>query len=492
MVMVKEKNWMKKLSLHYDRFRHLYPVDPLMIIFDIDGTILDMRYMMLYVLRSYDRQHQTDFFKHLTIADITVHENQMADLLKTVIFPQAQREEVLNWYVEQRWASNAIRESHRPFEGVMEVIRWFQMQPHTSVGLNTGRPETIRRDTLRCLNSLGDEYKVRFVDELLYMNPYGWEQNVNHSKAEGIRHFQNSGYRIVGYIDNEPENLKAVSEQYPDSEILLLHANTIFESKRKKLPSNSISGKKYDITELIHEKTLPRHVQFVWHGVNDEVNLRQFASSNVQWAELDVRLDPMNHQVVLRHDSFEKTPLREAEDFLLFEDALDSLLQLGKSIKLDLKESGSLIENVLALLQRHQVRSSDLWFNGQVDVLKQEGFRELASAFPEAVIQCPIDFLTPMIIGIPEKARETLVLFREWGINRFSIGWETPGMHKLLNELDQWGFEINIYNVPNLESFLKAVLLQPKSITADFNFPQWHYFGRGSGQNWEHYEYLIR
>ena len=42
-------------------------------------------------------------------------------------------------------------------------------------------------------------------------------------------------------------------------------------------------------------------------------------------------------------------------------------------------------------------------------------------------------------------------------------------------QLDEWGFEVNIYNVPDLESFLKAVILQPKSITSDFNFPEWHY-----------------
>ena len=490
--MVKEKNWMKQLSLHYQKCRDLYPADRLMAVFDIDGTILDMRYMMLYVLRSYDQRHQTDFFKHLTIEDVTVHENQMADLLKTLVFPPTLRDEVMAWYVERRWSSHAIRESHRPFEGVMEVIRWFQMQPNTDVGLNTGRPETIRSDTLRSLNSLGNHYKVSFVNELLYMNSYGWDKSVHHSKQEGIRYFQNRGYRVFGFIDNEPENLLAVSECNPDGDVLLLHANTIFESKRKRLPSNSISGKTYDLTELIHEKTLPRHVQFVWHGVNDEVNLRQFVTSNVQWGEFDVRLDPMNAHVILRHDSFETTPLQEEEQFFLFEDALDSLLQFGKSIKLDLKEPGFLIENVLTLLRRRHVRSSDLWFNGQVDVLKQEGFRDLASAFPEAVIQCPIDFLTPMIIGVPEKASETLALFHEWGVNRFSVGWETPGMHKLLNQLDEWNFDVNIYNVPDLESFLKAVLLQPKSITADFNFPKWHYFGRGSGQNWEHYEYSIR
>ncbi len=251
-------------------------------------------------------------------------------------------------------------------------------------------------------------------------------------------------------------------------------------------------GNTYDITELIPERTLPRHVQFVWHGVNDEANLRQFATSNVQWAELDVRLDPMKEHVILRHDSFAKTPAVEGEEFILLDDALDTLLQLGKSVKLDLKENAILLEKVLALLGRHKVESTDLWFNGNVDVLQKEGFAELFAAYPEAIIQCPIDFLAPMIISLPEKTRETLELFGEWGMNRFSLGWKTPGMTGLLNQLDQWDFDVNIYNVPDLESFLRAVLLQPKSITSDFNFPKWHYFGRGSGENRKHYEYLMR
>ena len=58
--------------------------------------------------------------------------------------------------------------------------------------------------------------------------------------------------------------------------------------------------------------------------------------------------------------------------------------------------------------------------------------------------------------------------------------------------MDQWGFEVNIYNVPDLEAFLQAVLLMPRSITSDFNFPEWHYYGRGSGHNNMHYEYSMR
>ena len=42
------------------------------------------------------------------------------------------------------------------------------------------------------------------------------------------------------------------------------------------------------------------------------------------------------------------------------------------------------------------------------------------------------------------------------------------------------------------EAFLQAVLLMPRSITSDFNFPKWHYYGRGSGEEGNHYDYALR
>ena len=57
-----------------------------MVAFDIDGTILDMLHAVLQLLRNFDFEHGTSHFEHVTL----------------------------------------------------EVIRWFQIQPDTVVGLNTG------------------------------------------------------------------------------------------------------------------------------------------------------------------------------------------------------------------------------------------------------------------------------------------------------------------------------------------------------------------
>lgn len=484
--------WMKKLALHYDRTKDLYPKDRMMILFDIDGTILDVRYMILYVLKSFDHRHKSLFFENLKVTDIAIHETEVDELLDKLAIPMDQKTKIIDWYEEHFWSNEAILEAHRPFAGVMEVIRWFQMQPNTYVGLNTGRPESMRTDTLRSLNRIGQEYKVEFINNLLYMmNPYGPDREVTTSKVAGILHFQKSGYRIFAYIDNEPENLEAISELDPRKQILLLHANTLFKSKRRKLPPHAISGRRYDLTELIHERVLPQHVQFVWHGVNDGGNLRQFLTSNIGWAECDVRLDPKRENIILRDDSFESIPIQEDEDFLSLDEILNVFTTAKKSIKLDLKENGLLIDNLLSLLRNNLCGGENLWFNGKIELLKKECFCKLAEAYPMSIIQCPIDSLVPLILSVPNKALAMLDVFRDWGINRFSISWKNTNIRHILDKLDKWGFEANIYNVPDLESFLRAVLLLPKSITSDFNFPKWQYYGRGSGQNQRRHVYAI-
>jgi len=454
--------WMKRLSDHYERMRRRHPDEDLMILFDIDGTILDTRYMIHHALQSYDRAHGTEWFRDLAVEGITVNESQVVSLLESMAIGGALRDEVLAWYAGHCWTTEAILRSHRPFAGVMEVIRWFQIQPRTHVGLNTGRPESIRRETLRSLNNIGREYKVSFRSEHLFMNRRGWGEGVVEEKVEGIRRFRAEGFRVIAFVDNEPENLQAVSEMDGRDEILLLHAHTLFRSKRGHLPARSVAGRDYDITELVPERALPRHVQFVWHGVNDEANLRQFLASNVEWAECDVRLDPDGEGVVLRHDSFEETPPDPDEALLGLGTILESLRGTDKSLKLDLKEDGSLLDRVAGILRAHGVPEGRLWFNGMVEVLREEGFRKLAKAFPGAVVQCPVDFLVPLILGAPTKALAVLDVLHGWGINRFSINWKAPDKQEILDKLERWGYELNIYNVPDLEAFLKAALLLPR------------------------------
>jgi len=482
-------DWMRRLADHYARFRRAYPEDRLLIVFDIDGTILDLRHMVRYVLLDYDREHATDLFHGLSVDEVDVHENRVEEFLAGRALPAETREHVLAWYLERRWQPESVLAAHRPYRGVLEVIRWFQLQPETFVGLNTGRPEWLRDETLRSLNELGREYRVEFGSDLLVMNEQGGEGDVLDSKVDGIRRFADAGYRTFAVVDNEPAVIAALADADESGEILFLQAQTLSESRRVPTP-RTVRGRSYDLTALVTEGDLPHHVQLVWHGVNDEANIRQFLGSRVHWAECDVRRDPLG-RVVLRHDSFERTPWNRDEPVLLLDDLLTRLQQYDRGAKLDLKEGDAVLDDVLAVVDPLGFDDANLWFNTRIEALGEDGVRRLAAAHPDAIIQCPVDFLAPLVLAAPERAWDTISLFTGWGVNRFSVSWAGEHARALLECLEDFGCEVNLYAVPDLEAFLRAALLLPTSITTDFNFPAWHYFGRGAGEEHRYHRYKV-
>lgn len=257
---------------------------------------------------------------------------------------------------------------------------------------------------------------------------------------------------------------------------MLLHADTLFESRRAPIQPRIARGHGYDLTKLIDEERLPRRVQFVWHGVNNAANLRQFLGSAVGWAEVDVQPDPIDREPVLRHGD------RPNPDLSL-EACASAIRDAGRGIKFDLTRGGTLVDRLLRLTRRLAIPDERLWFNGNMEHLRDLGFRKLKQARPEAIIQCPVDFLVPLMLAAPEQARSIVDLLRGWGVNRFSLAWRAPEKIRVVGLLEAWGCDVNVYGVPDLQSFLQAALLLPRSVTSDFNFPNWHYFGRGSGNS---------
>lgn len=346
--------------------------------------------------------------------------------------------------------------------GVMEVIRWFQLQPSTFVGLITSRPERRRGETLRFLNAAGREHRVQFDDDLLRMNQ---------STVAALRAFAAAGYQVVAVVGDDPEVVEAGADGA---------GGVLF------LP---IGGAHHDLRSLIGERDLPPHVQLVWHGVNDPANLRQFLAAPVRWGEVDVRYDA-HRDLVLQHDASDTRSITSPADRLLLGDCLDAFRGAGKAAKLDLKDPG-VVDETLGCLRRSGLGDDELWFNGRIDTLGEQTFRRLARAHPGAVLQCPVDSLGPLMVAAPAEAKHHVATLARCGINRFSVSWTSPHLHLLLDRLDEWGHETNIYAVPDLEQFLRATLLLPRSITADFNFPEWHYFGRGAGQGGQYHSYQL-
>ena len=238
--------WMRALEVHHRTMRRTYPDDPLLVVFDIDDTILDSRHAVLHVLASFDRHHGTRLFFGFTVDEVHGDDTDLRRLVEGLSIPERQRNHVADWCGSYFWSPLAMVEGHVAFPGVMEVIAWLQGQPNTFVGLNTGRPESMRESTLRCLSRLGRFQQASFTSELLFMRSTDCEISaIPSSKAEGITHFQQYGYRVIAFIDNEPENLQAVAALDPSAQILLMHADTQFKSSPVSLPERAVSGISY-------------------------------------------------------------------------------------------------------------------------------------------------------------------------------------------------------------------------------------------------------
>lgn len=233
---------------------------------------------------------------------------------------------------------------------------------------------------------------------------------------------------------------------------------------------------------------LPAAVDLVWHGVNDRQNLSHYLASKVQWAELDINLDRSGDQFILRHDSFDQLPPMPDEEYLPLDDVLAEMRIHNRSVKLDFKVGDPWIQQILRLVDKCDFAAKELWFNGNLEILGQKWISTFAEGYPGAVVQVPLGFLVPLK-DEPEAAKRRLEEVARWGVNRFSLSWRYPQARQLFAQVTQWGYALNIYGVENLTEFLEAVALQPRSVTCDFNFPEWGLFGRGSGHRGFYHEY---
>ena len=481
---------MLALAQHLAHVRSTYPTDRLLVVFEIDGLIVDQRHMVRRRLLDYDRVHGTDHFGGIEVADVDTDPEHLERFLIRRGLAATVRRDVLDWYPEQSPSPEQVPGTERPYPGVLEVIRWFQLQSSIFVGLNTSRPERMRTDTLRSLNALGRDLRVEFDSGLLHMNESGDDADVITSKIKGLHAFTRAGYRPVAVVDHDPAVIRAMVDADETGDILFLQTRTTSPSPRLTGPRTA-AGRHFELRSLVAEHDLPDHVQLVWHGVNDEVNLCEFLSSTVRWGELDVRHDP-RQRLVLRHDSFERTPWTKDEALLTLAAALEAFAGHARGLKLDLKDGTRVVNEVLALLEGHGFDNDCLWFNASIESIGAEGFRRLRSAYPGAIVQCPVDFLAPLALAAPRRARTMLQMLAGWGISRFSVAWGRESTPSLVRQLEEWGYEVNLYAVGNHESFLQAMLLMPRSLTADFNFPEWNYYGRGSGEGRRYHRYPKR
>ena len=145
------------------------------------------------------------------------------------------------------------------------------------------------------------------------------------------------GYRVVAVVDNEPDLIRAMAAA-ETGEVLFLHADTIFASRRDPMP-RTVSGSSYGLTGLVDEAEIGRRVTLAWHGVNDRAQPPPVPGSDGPLGRGRRPSAIPIGRLVLRHDSFVDTPWTRDEAVLPLQDCLDVLRSSGRSVKLDLKEA---------------------------------------------------------------------------------------------------------------------------------------------------------
>jgi hypothetical protein len=349
--------WMHRHVEHYRAMRARHPDDELVVVFDIDGTIIDTRHLIRHALHLFDRSRGTDHFRSLALDDVDVHETEIASLLSRFDLSERENNEVVEFYLRHLWSHDTLLAAHHPYRGVMEVIRWFQLQPRTVVALNTGRPEAIRRTTLMAMNELGREYRVQFRDDLLLMNAGDWGADVIAAENVALSALRSRGLRVVAVVDNEPENLELA-------------------------------------------------------------------------------------------------------------EALEAVVDSGRSLRIDLQSGGVLVDEVLAAVARSELPRGSVWFNGEFHELGERGIGLLRTRSPEATISCPVNFLAPLVFGALEHALDLLDVLRRWGVDRLGIHWSQPRVRDFVREVERWGREVDVNGIDEAEALLQAALLLPRSVSA--------------------------
>ena len=351
----------------------------------------------------------------------------------------------------------------RPSRGVVDALRWFAAQPLTDVAVVADRPGSRRDATLADLAEIGREYRMSWDPDLVQLRPDGASPDPVAHRLGALRRWTAAGGRVAAVLDGNPQVIDGLARSGEAGDALLVETGSLLADRRRR-PGGTGGG----------------HVELVWHEVNDHVRVRQFLASPMRWAELDMRLGP-GGDLALRHDDF--APGDDGDDGAPdARSVLARMREAGKGVNLDIKDPDAL-DAAVAAAGEAGIGDADLWLNGRIDKLGEQALREVARAHPNARVQCPAEFLGPLVATMPDQAHAVVEQLVGWGVRRFSVAWTNPHRDLLLDRLDGWGVEINLYAVTDLRQFLAAVMRLPHSLTADLTIPEWHYFGRGSGND---------
>ncbi len=106
----------------------------------------------------------------------------MDRLLAEFKIPPEKQREILDWYNQHQWSSEYILHSHNPLSGVLEVIRWFQLQPN---GITTEEDQVkiVNTMSILCIRGAGKSREGSYMFNTFIAQSKHSLHNVNNPKT---------------------------------------------------------------------------------------------------------------------------------------------------------------------------------------------------------------------------------------------------------------------------------------------------------------------
>lgn len=223
------RDWTRVLLNHHKRSLARFRGQRILVLFDVDDTFLDMRLAVASLLRAYDNAHDSAHFTALDPRMLDPFGRGVEALLEQFHVPAGEQPQVLAWYQQQRRSGYIARLAHAPFERLLALAGWLHRQAGTAVGINSARPEFLRQETLRCLNTLAAGTDLHFVDELAWFTPHGWRDDVGASKLAALARAGRRGERVIAMIDSNPAVLAALAAADYGDDVLLVQSADLLQ-----------------------------------------------------------------------------------------------------------------------------------------------------------------------------------------------------------------------------------------------------------------------
>lgn len=486
-----QSNWIKKLSDHYKNVRTQYPERKLLILFDIDGTVLNMRYMLQSLLRAYDKEHGTDYFHYLTLKKLKQCNYQIDLLIEDLPVAFDLKADILVWCLRHFHNHRLLLKSHKPYRGIFEIIRWFQLQPNTYTGFNTSKPQSVRYEILNLLNQMAKEYRLDFKDEFLFMGNDN-DKSAGENKVDGVHYFKNAGFDVFAVVDHQISALKVMERAFTADPIIFINTKEILKKRHKYQQLLSIKNSRSRIySDKKSQEDVLTHTEFVWKGIDNDIAFERFREASIFWVEVGVYQDSTTYDLIVRQHNRENVMPGYKRKLIFFSEVLQHIRQDFKGVKIDILGGGDIFNRIAEVIKGANLDDSQVWFHRSIEVLNKRDCQILRAQYPQARIQTNVDLLGPVINANEKKAERIIATLNTWGVDCFSVSVKNPDMSLILRFLCDLRRDVHVYDVYGLHSFLNACMSHPNSISSDFGLTGKDTTVYNKDNQWEIIKYLL-